>query len=254
MPVVISTVALAFFKCTFKQTVPQEVFSVFGGWGWGRSSVCVNQQLFWFKIEVPPAQTTNFTLFICQSLFFSRVFLFLFFLCFNFPFCSLLYRMALSRIDYECPPQMCFSVLPVLSFSSAFFHMTPSHVSTHLAVIPVPVSSLPLYQFISPPHSFQMTLSFFFSLLSSPQLILSLPPASSSLNLTWPVCLKFECPTLISFPHPLHFSFCCFISFFLSFFTQEAMEVGLSGWIDGWHDAMGPHPSDLSDAPVNHNT
>lgn len=61
--------------------------------------------------------------------------------------------------------------------------MTPSLMSTHLAVIPVPVSSLPFLQFISPPHSFQMTFLFFFlSLLSSPQLILSLLPASLPLR------------------------------------------------------------------------
>lgn len=84
-------------------------------------------------------------------------------------------------------------------------------------------SQFPSSNLSPPPHSFQMTL-FLLRLPSSPQPIVSLLPASlppprffsrpppstttrhssfSFLNLTRPVCLRFECPTLISSPFPL---------------------------------------------------
>lgn len=81
-----------------------------------------------------------------------------------------------------------FLLLP-LSPSSAFFYMTPSRVSAHLAFIPVPVGPLPLFQFISPPHSFQMTL-FLLCLPSSPQPIVGLLPVFLPLFFL----IFFNCP------------------------------------------------------------
>ena len=99
----------------------------------------------------------------------------------------------------------------------------------------------------SPPHSFQMSLFSYLSsfitsahceLVSCFSLALHPPPPAtlcthhfSSLNLTCPACLGFECPTLISsllLPPSSHY-----------LFTRREMEVALSGRIDGWREAMG---------------
>lgn len=122
--------------------------------------------------------------------------------------------------------------------------MTPSLVYAHLAVVPVPVSSLPLFQFISPPHSFQMT-PFLLSLRSSPQPIASLLPASLPLRLflselesaclsqVWVSYFDFLSPSSCSLHLP--FSFCCLFIYL----HREGWRYGLSGWIDGWREATG---------------
>ena len=91
---------------------------------------------------------------------------------------------------------------------------------------------------------------FLLSLPSSPQSIVSLLPVSllpspphtlymyhfsfSSLNPTCPACLRSECPTLnSSLLAPL-------LLFLLFIYTErDGGREGLSGWIDGWQEAMG---------------
>lgn len=112
--------------------------------------------------------------------------------------------------------------LPLLSPVFAFFSVTPSCVSADLAVVPVSVSPPPPPSSLSlllipswwlcplslPHHLSQLCLlpaslqfphssSFYSCSLSNPPL----PHVSfplHSLNLTWPACLYFDCPTLIS--------------------------------------------------------
>lgn len=134
---------------------------------------------------------------------------------------------------------------PSPSYSSTFFNVTPSLVSVHLAVIPVPVSSLPLFQFISPPHFFQMTW------LCSPPITSAhcgLLPGSPALHLfplwTW-LSLSEIGVSYFDFLSPppcsLHLLFSFWRLFVCSFIyiQREWVVVGLSGWIDGWQEAMG---------------
>lgn len=98
---------------------------------------------------------------------------------------ELLYLAWIIDVLHRCFPPC----RPPLSLSSAFFYTTPSCVSARLAVIPVPVSSLLLFQFISS-SSFLPDDSlppFLLCLPSSPQPIVGLLPPPPFFSLPFPL-------------------------------------------------------------------
>lgn len=107
-------------------------------------------------------------------------------------------------------------------------------------------TSFPPFQFISSPHSFQMTLFLLYRHYLSPLwgCFLSPPTHSlhqvslSTLNLTCPACFGFECPTLISSPPTL---FLCSSLLFLTFIYIErigSMAVMMDWWIARGHGCL----------------